>query len=260
LQSLIEKPNTIVNDIMGSGTFLCSPEIFLLLLSWRSSDIRRRLILSVYSMICCRRVSAGRFFQLAGTYVNINDRDSLALARYHDRDLHFANNRKALLIYAEGDEESIAFTLERYRETALFDEIFVVLPDSSVIQRRASDCRCAVDCLSGGLCAVRRKKLRYALQRIQADIVVLTEADYSFFRARCRQAVCLSARRRYGDRYAHHAPIDRTRFYYARRSAYRTYCIGKVGGNVVVGSRSTLYRYWLYLARVLAQHMGCYCT
>ena len=178
LQSLIEKPNTIVNDIMGSGTFLCSPEIFAFI---ELAFERHKAAIDFVSLLndLLQAGERGRFFQLAGTYVNINDRDSLALARYHDRDLHFANNRKALLIYAEGDEESIAFTLERYRETALFDEIFVVLPDSSVIQRRASDAGAQLIVCPAG-CVLYGEKLLYALQRIQADIVVLTEADYSF--------------------------------------------------------------------------------
>ena len=178
LQSLAEKPSTVVNDIMGSGTFICSPAMFSFI---EQAFEQNNAAIDFVSLLndLLQAGEQGRFFQLAGTYVNINDRDSLALARYHDRDLHFANRSKALLIYAEGDEDSIAFTIERYRETALFDVVFVVLPNGSAIQQRVGDAGAqAIICPLG--CMLYGEKLQYALQKIQTDIVVLTEADYSF--------------------------------------------------------------------------------
>jgi dTDP-glucose pyrophosphorylase len=178
LEKLREKPDALSNDIMGSGTFVCSPELF--------GHIERAFELTpsyveFVSLLddLLKKGIQGRYFELTGTYVNINDRDSLALARYQDRDLHFEAARKVLLVYAEGDEAGMAFTLRRYAETGLFNEIHVVLPAGSqqaetVSAVRASPLLCPEGCVLYG------EKLQHALSVISADIIVITEADYSF--------------------------------------------------------------------------------
>lgn len=178
LQQLVEKPASVPNDIMGSGTFVCSPAIFARL---EEAFARTPAYVEFVSLLNALLAAGerGRFFALTGTYVNINDRDSLALARYHDRDLRFAGCRKALLIYAEGDEQGIAFTIERYRETGVFGRIVAVLPDDStladtVMRAGADVLRCPAACVLYG------EKLQHALQQVDDDIVVITEADYSF--------------------------------------------------------------------------------
>ncbi len=177
LQQLIEKPLTIPNDVMGSGTFICSADIF-----QHIEQAYQHLPVVDFVTLLDGLLAAGErglFFPLSGTYVNINDRDSLALARYHDRDLHFAQSSKALLVYAEGDEEGLSFTLARYRELELFNAIVVVLPaHSSLLEQVQAAGATAVVCPPG--CVRYGEKLRYALQQNTADIVVLTEADYSF--------------------------------------------------------------------------------
>jgi dTDP-glucose pyrophosphorylase len=178
LLNLAEKPTTITNDIMGSGTFICSPAIFSFIeQAFAKSNTEIDFVSLLNTLL--QSGEHGLFFSLSGTYVNINDRDSLTLARYHDRDLHFDSSSKALLIYAEGDESGVAFTVERYRETGLFDEIFVVLPENNtVLQSVQAAGAAAILCPAG--CVLYGEKLQYALQNIRADIVVLTEADYSF--------------------------------------------------------------------------------
>ncbi|MCC7516136.1 MAG: hypothetical protein IT470_02230, partial [Pseudomonadales bacterium] len=170
-------PLTIPNDVMGSGTFICSADIF-----QHIEQAYQHLPVVDFVTLLDGLLAAGErglFFPLSGTYVNINDRDSLALARYHDRDLHFAQSSKALLVYAEGDEEGLSFTLARYRELELFNAIVVVLPThSSLLEQVQAAGATAVVCPPG--CVRYGEKLRYALQQITADIVVLTEADYSF--------------------------------------------------------------------------------
>ena len=178
LQQLIEKPLAVLNDIMGSGTFICSPAIFSHI---EQAYAKGSVAIDFVSLLnnLLQAGERGQFFQLSGTYVNINDRDSLALARYHDRDLHFSDCRKLLVIYSEGDEDGVSFTIARYRETGLFDEIFVVLPENNtVLQSVQTAGAAAILCPSG--CVLYGEKLQYALQNIRADIVVLTEADYSF--------------------------------------------------------------------------------
>ncbi len=178
LISLQEKPVSLPNDIMGSGTFICSPSLFDDL---ESSFLKTPSHVEFVSMLndLLKRGVRAQFFQLSGTYVNINDRDSLALAKYHDRDLHFDQCRKVLLIYAEGDEKSIAFTIDRYAETAIFDDIYVVLPQDNVLAGVINQTSANVIICPEG-CVLYGEKLRYAFAHCKADIVVITEADYSF--------------------------------------------------------------------------------
>ncbi len=178
LQQLVEKPAIVPNDIMGGGTFICAPAIFdKLEKAFEATPVYVEFVSLLNTLLAVGE--RGYFFQLAGTYVNINDRDSLALARYHDRDLHFSSSRKVLLVYAEGDEEGIIFTIERYRETSIFDEIIAVLPADSLLAARVSAAGVAsIICPPG--CILYGEKLLYALQQTSADIIALTEADYSF--------------------------------------------------------------------------------
>jgi UDP-N-acetylglucosamine diphosphorylase / glucose-1-phosphate thymidylyltransferase / UDP-N-acetylgalactosamine diphosphorylase / glucosamine-1-phosphate N-acetyltransferase / galactosamine-1-phosphate N-acetyltransferase len=178
LLKLVEKPEVVPNDIMGSGTFICSPSIFgKIEKAFAATPAHVDFVTLLNDLLTAGE--RGYFFQLTGTYVNINDRDSLALARYHDRDLHFSESRKVLLVYAEGDEDGIVFTIERYRETGVFDEIIAVLPVESLLASRVREAGAqAVICPPG--CIFYGEKLLYALRQADADIIALTEADYSF--------------------------------------------------------------------------------
>lgn len=178
LQQLVEKPARVPNDIMGSGTFICAPAMFEKL---EQAFARTPAYVEFVSLLNALLLAGerGRFFALTGTYVNINDRDSLALARYHDRDLRFSHCRKALLVYAEGDEKGIAFTIERFRETGIFDRIVVVLPAASALETTVSLAGASsILCPPG--CVLYGEKLQHALQQMDDDIIVITEADYSF--------------------------------------------------------------------------------
>lgn len=178
LQQLVEKPVSVPNDIMGSGTFICSPAIFSLLeTAFATSPASLEFVSWLDTLLS--QGERGLFFPLTGTYVNINDRDSLALAKYHDRDLHFASSRKVLLVYAEGDEGGVVFTIERYRETGEFDEIAVVLPAGSGLVERVQEAGATVIACPPG-CTLYGEKLLYALRGLDADIIAITEADYSF--------------------------------------------------------------------------------
>jgi dTDP-glucose pyrophosphorylase len=178
LQQLIEKPPSVPNDIMGSGTFICSPDIFDRIAAAYSRNPAYVEFVSLLNDLL-QKGEPGYFFQLSGTYVNINDRDSLALARYHDRDLHFSEASKLLMVYAEGDEEGIVFTIGRYLETGLFDEVVAVLPADSPLSARVLEAGAGVVACPAGY-TLYGEKLLYALRKVRADIVVLTEADYSF--------------------------------------------------------------------------------
>jgi len=174
---LVEKPTVVKNDLMGTGSFLFNARFFdLLQNAYRREDAVDFITLLDTTIRNGERVE---FFELTGTYVNINDRDSLYIARYHDRITHFRQYRLSLLVCSEGDEENIAFTLTRYRELGLFHEIVVVLPQGSELEGalRETNVNLAV-CPTGGM--NYGEQVRFGLKALSGDILVMTEADYSF--------------------------------------------------------------------------------
>lgn len=175
--SLAEKPAAPLNNLLGCGTFVCAPALFAHL--EREFAATPQYVEFVDSLN--RALSAGfnaRLFVLAGSYVNINDRDSLAKAKFHRRDRYFTEAKKALLIYCEAQVEGLAFTLARYRELNVFQRIYIVFDQSLTEQVNAL----APDCV---LCPVTDgspygAKIRAGIHAIDEDVVVLTEVDYSF--------------------------------------------------------------------------------
>jgi dTDP-glucose pyrophosphorylase len=177
LSALIEKPTVITNDLMGSGTFICSPDIFPVL----EQAFKNSHSLDFVNFLNTQ-LQHGRpmlFFELKGTYVNINDRDSLHLARYHDRINHFADYSASLLICSEVDEDRVAFTVNRYRELNFFQQIAVLIPHNSDIPTRLS--RLNIEWIVCPKHIVKfGERAHYGLSRLSGDILVMTEADYSF--------------------------------------------------------------------------------
>ena len=177
LVSLHEKPKIIINDIMGSGTFISSPDIFEYLQeAFKATSDYVDFVSFLNDLLQCH---PGKLFLLHGSYVNINNRDSIHLAKYHDRDRCFDQYKKALLILSEGDEENISFTIERYRKIQVFDRIFIAVPHENSISTVLSDedielIVCPENCFLYG------EKQHYAIQQIDQDIIVTVEADYSF--------------------------------------------------------------------------------
>jgi NDP-sugar pyrophosphorylase family protein len=176
---LIEKPKQVTNDILGCGTFILNPRIFQFLQeAFDTADTESVDFITLLDELC-ERGEKILHFTLTGTYVNINDRDSLHLARYYERARIFHRQIITLLLYAEGDEEDIAFAIERYKEIKRINHIFVVLPHENSIENIVRDCnvsmiKCSPNVLLYG------EKLKYAMERVPGDILILAEANYSF--------------------------------------------------------------------------------
>ena len=179
IQSLIEKPVHVENDILGCGTFICSPEIFPTLQKAFVASENGYVEFLTFLNDCCKEEWRFSPFWLTGSYININDRDSLAMANYYERSQTIATATKALLIYSEGCEENILFTIERYRKQNDIDSIFILVPHDNTIEDKINfpDVEvllCPPDIYLYG------EKLRYGIGLISSDIVILTEADYAF--------------------------------------------------------------------------------
>ena len=179
ISCLQEKPKVVSSRIMGSGTFLCERRIFDHLKSAFDHSTNGYVeFVSLLNQIHQKNPSLG-YFQIDGTYVNINDRDSLYLAKYHERNRHFNERSRGLIIYSEGIEKNIAFTIQRYTELNIFKTISVVLPDNNsiaeiVISSGAKAIICPPHIQLYG------EKLKYAMEIAEEEIIILTEADYSF--------------------------------------------------------------------------------
>jgi hypothetical protein len=176
---LIEKPQRITNDILGCGTFVLKPQIFTKLeKAFEESPTGAVDFISFLDELC-RKGEKIRPFMLTGTYVNINDRDSLHLAKYYERARVFEDRIVTLLIYSEGDEEDIAFTIKRYKEMKCVNLIYVVLPNDNTVEEALGNLGIPIVKCPAHI-NLYGEKLKYAMERIAGDIFILSEADYSF--------------------------------------------------------------------------------
>jgi len=179
IDRLQEKPKVIPSNIMGTGTFLCGRPVFALLdeAFKRSEDGFVDFVSMLDSAHQARRCLG--YFQIDGTYVNINDRDSLYQAKYYERIRNFADCSFGLIVYSEGSEENIEFTLRRYADLDIFSSISVVVPREHSIGQAVARTEtkliiCPDDVRQFG------ERLKYALDMATDEVLVLTEADYSF--------------------------------------------------------------------------------
>lgn len=179
IQQLIEKPQYVDNDILGCGTFIVSPEIFPLLRESFAASPDDYVEFLTFLDELCRQGKHFIPFWLTGSYVNINDRDSLWQANYHDRSQDFPGITKSLLIYSEGSEESICFTIQRYKKLTTLDSIFLLVAYENSIADKAKSLGVEIITCPRGI-DLYGEKLRYAIDQMTSDIVILTEADYAF--------------------------------------------------------------------------------
>ncbi len=179
IASLEEKPKVIPSNIMGTGTFLCSREIFSRLddAFSRSEDGFVDFV-SMLDNIHQANKCLG-YFQIEGTYVNINDRDSLYQAKYYERIRNFPDSSFGLIVYCEGTEENIEFTLRRYENLGVFDSISVVLPGDHTIGAALANTDVKLIVCPDNI-RLYGERLKYALDLATEEVLVLTEADYSF--------------------------------------------------------------------------------
>jgi SAM-dependent methyltransferase/dTDP-glucose pyrophosphorylase len=124
---LIEKPSTVEDRKMGTGTYLLQPEALRLLedayrdgpesgprdwTSWLASLARGG-----------RRIAP---FYLTGSYVNVNSRDDLNQANFLVRDLRFEEKSASLVYVIDGEEEAAAGPVARFADLPDVDEVVAV--------------------------------------------------------------------------------------------------------------------------------------
>ncbi|WP_028585237.1 sugar phosphate nucleotidyltransferase [Desulfogranum mediterraneum] len=177
--NLVEKPEVPENNLLGLGTFLLTPAFFPLLEEAFARAPSGYVEFVTFLDQLCGVEPGVLCYELKGTYVNINDRDSLNLARFYERRMHFSENRISLLLYSEGVEENIDFTINRYRRNPQLDTISVVMPQANTIADKVRGCGAEV-ILCPREVELYGEKIRYGLARTGGDIIVMAEADYTF--------------------------------------------------------------------------------
>ncbi len=179
VRNLVEKPQVLENNLLGLGTFILTPDFFPLLADAFEQSVDGYVEFVTFLDSLCSKDPGVLCFEIKGTYVNINDRDSLNLARYYERNITFDENQITLLLYSEGVEENIDFTINRYRRNRSIDTVYVVVPFVNTVEEKIRSCgadiiRCPQDIVLYG------EKMRYALDRVPGDVIVMAEADYTF--------------------------------------------------------------------------------
>jgi dTDP-glucose pyrophosphorylase len=179
ITKLVEKPKIVTNDILGCGTFILHPDIFTHL--EREYKEKKKDYVEFISFIgeLCQKGEKVFSFNLKGDYVNINDRDSLSIAKYHSRSKDFDKRVISLLMYCEGDEQNIEFAVKRYKSLSFINNFYLIVPHESFVEKVFDHLdvkliQCPPNITGYG------EKQKYALEKAEGDILVLCDADYSF--------------------------------------------------------------------------------
>lgn len=176
---LIEKPRHPSSNLLGSGTFIFSPEIYSHLDEAFSSTGGEEVDLVSLLGSLCESGETLKHFPLTGRYTNINDRDSYHLAKYYVRDTILDRASKHLLIYSEGDEPDIAYTIAEYKRDTAIDRLSVILPEKNTIEKAVREAGADIILCPPGVVHYG-EKIKHALEEAPGDILILTEAEYSF--------------------------------------------------------------------------------
>ncbi len=175
---LTEKPKKLPNNLLGCGTFILHPALFPLLENAFKHSENNYVEFITFLDKLCRTHTVGLFL-LEGKYVNINDRDSLDISKYYERNNAFSENTINLLIYSEGCEEDIDYTIKQYQYYKYINHIYIILPYAGTINSTISKHDITILRCPPGM-DFYGERLRYALNQLPGDIYVITEAAYTF--------------------------------------------------------------------------------
>jgi NDP-sugar pyrophosphorylase family protein len=177
--SLVEKPETIINDYVGCGTYLFSPKIFDFLKSTPKSKKTGLVELTDVIDKLSRQDGVFPFF-LDGNYVNVNSPEDLNYANYMWKHLNFEKFKVTVIIPAYNEQKTIGDVVDDYRTSTHVDEVLVVDSNSTDDTDRIAQEHGAKVITKSGPLSGYGEKLKYAMEQTENDIMILTEADGSF--------------------------------------------------------------------------------
>lgn len=176
--SIEEKPTRIKNDLCGCGTLYLTPKVLDAIETARPSPRSGRV--ELYE-VAAAFIGAGRVYGVDledPNYANINTLDDLRRATFAYRSHHFSRFKISVVVPAWNEAHSIEYVVKDYLSQPQVGEVVVMDNESSdgtgEIARRA------------GARVLTGKYLGYGdaihkgLNQAVGDILVVTEADYSF--------------------------------------------------------------------------------
>jgi NDP-sugar pyrophosphorylase family protein len=177
IAALVEKPDVIYNNLLGCGTYVFTTEIFDAIEHTQPSSVSGRVELTEVIDTLVKGGGAVYPLFLKGQYVNINSLDDYNYANYIYKAKDFYYSYKiSVVIPAYNEEISIASVVDDFIDVV--DEVFVVdnsSTDNTVAIARAHGARVETVKLRG-----YGDTIKYGLDHANGDILILTEADYSF--------------------------------------------------------------------------------
>ena len=176
IAAVVEKPAEIVNDLLGCGTYVFTPEIFEAIEKTPASVRSGRVELTDAIGRLAGSTPGVLPFFLRGTYFNINTTDDLHYAQFHVRQAHFAEKKVSVVIPAYNEEQSIGYVVRDFRGRV--DEVLVV-------NNQSRDRTAEVAAQAGARVENVRltgygDTIRWGLDHASGDILVVVEADFSF--------------------------------------------------------------------------------
>ena len=175
--SLVEKPTIVRNNYLGCGTYLFRKSIFDHIRATLPSKKTKRIELTeVINQIAEKGGRVYPFF-LTGGYVNINNADDYIGAHYELRSIHFHKKTISLIIPAYNEESSIGYVIDDFKDKV--NEILVV-NNNSVDNTEKIARKKGARVLTGSFKGYG-DALKAGMNNAMGDILILTEADGSFF-------------------------------------------------------------------------------
>jgi UDP-N-acetylglucosamine diphosphorylase / glucose-1-phosphate thymidylyltransferase / UDP-N-acetylgalactosamine diphosphorylase / glucosamine-1-phosphate N-acetyltransferase / galactosamine-1-phosphate N-acetyltransferase len=173
---IIEKPSEIKQWNLGCGTYALRPEIFDWIKKTAPSPRSRRI---EFMDVIDSAIRGGRLvrpFYMEGVYFNINTIEDVNQCNYLMRSSNFKKNKVSLVIPAHNEEKVIGAVINDFKPYA--HEIIVVNNQSADNTAKVSiDAGAKVEEVS---LKGYGDTIKYGLSRATGDILVITEADYSF--------------------------------------------------------------------------------
>jgi NDP-sugar pyrophosphorylase family protein len=177
ISSLIEKPKVITNNLLGCGTYVFTPEIFNAIEHTPPSPVSGCVELTEVIDSLAKKGGAVYPLYLKGQYINVNSIDDYNYANYMFKSKDFYHSYTiSVVIPAFNEEISIG---------AVIDDLIYFVDEVLVVDNSSSDNTAKVARDHGA--RVETVKLtgygdtiKYGLDHAIGDILILTEADYSF--------------------------------------------------------------------------------
>jgi dTDP-glucose pyrophosphorylase len=177
---LIEKPQEMESDLLGTGTMLLSPRVF----DFLESALARKDAPPDFIGVLDRAAQEGQVFRpffLEGRYVNINYVDSLNWANFLNKNKRLPEAKLSVVVQSFGTEEGFSRLVAEFNGLTRVDEVLVVVPPGLA---KPSWIR-ALEKVRWLPCPLGKEEygsmIAFGLEQAQGELITLVEGCYSFY-------------------------------------------------------------------------------